>query len=156
MLGTHGRVSLPDLDDGFIRVNNVQTGERIEHKLDGDLAELLIKPMKNIDMNEISNTAFRKYFEILNVAGISPRANNNRKIQAGRQIWNRAGQPAPPPNPPTPPPLNPEDDDYEPAGRGGEEQKDGDSDEEKREETYIQVEDIKAKHTGKMKKKNEM
>ena len=117
-LGTNGRVNLPDLDDGVIRVNNVQTGESIEHKLDGDLAELLIKPYRELDLDEISDTALRKYFEILKVAGISSRANNNRKIQAGKRVYGRVNASA---SPPGTPPRRPRDSDDEPAGRGDDE-----------------------------------
>ncbi len=110
-LGTHGFVDLADLQDGVLRVRNSQTGDSFNIQLDEDLAELLFKPYRNIDLNEIDNQALNLYYQIMSVAGISPRANNNNKIRRARQVYNAVNQQAPPPAqppmPPAPPPRRP-------------------------------------------------
>ena len=93
-LGTHGFVDLADLQDGVLRVRNSQTGDSFNIQLDEDLAELLFKPYRNIDLNEIDNQALNLYYQIMSVAGISPRANNNNKIRRARQVYNAVNQQA--------------------------------------------------------------
>ena len=53
-LGTHGFVDLADLQDGVLRVRNSQTGDSFNIQLDEDLAELLFKPYRNIDLNDFN------------------------------------------------------------------------------------------------------
>ena len=106
-LGTHGFVDLADLQDGVLRVRNSQTGDSFNIQLDEDLAELLFKPYRNIDLNEIDNQALNLYYQIMSVAGISPRANNNNKIRRARQVYNAVNQQAPPPAQPPVPPAQP-------------------------------------------------
>jgi hypothetical protein len=120
-LGTHGFVDLADLQDGVLRVRNSQTGDSFNVTLDEDLAELLFKPYRNIDLDEIDNQALNLYYQIMRVAGISPRANNNNKIRRARQVYNAVNQqapfpaqppaqpPMPPAQPPRRPPIRPED-----------------------------------------------
>jgi hypothetical protein len=57
-LGTNGRVNLADLQDNIIRINNIKTGEFYSQTMSSDLAELLIKPYRFIDLNEIDANAF--------------------------------------------------------------------------------------------------
>ena len=121
-LGTHGFVDLADLQDGVLRVRNSQTGDSFNIQLDEDLAELLFKPYRNIDLNEIDNQALNLYYQIMSVAGISPRANNNNKIRRARQVYNAVNQQAPPPAQPPVPPA-------QPPRRPPREGKDSDSDE---------------------------
>ena len=85
-LGTHGFVDLADLQDGVLRVRNSQTGDSFNIQLDEDLAELLFKPYRNIDLNEIDNQALNLYYQVMLVAGISSRANNNRKIKKAKEV----------------------------------------------------------------------
>lgn len=94
-LGTKGEVDLADLQDGMLRLRNTQTGETYETRLDEDLAEMLFKPFRNIDLDEISKSALVSYYEIMKIAGISPRANNNKKIKQAKQAYQNvnASQP---------------------------------------------------------------
>ena len=86
-LGTHGECDLADLQDGMFRLRNTATGKTYETRLDEDLAELLIKPARNIDLDEISNSALVSYYEIMKIAGISARANNNKKLKKSKQAF---------------------------------------------------------------------
>ena len=86
-LGTKGEVDLADLQDGMFRLRNTATGETYETRLDEDLAELLIKPARNIDLDEISNSALVSYYKIMKIAGISARANNNKKLKKSKQAF---------------------------------------------------------------------
>ena len=85
-LGTHGFVDLADLQDGILRVRNSKTGDSFNVQLDEDLGELLFKPYRNIDLDEIDNQALNLYYQIMKVAGISSRANNNRKIKKAKEV----------------------------------------------------------------------
>ncbi len=85
-LGTHGFVDLADLQDGILRVRNSKTGDSFNVQLDEDLGELLFKPYRNIDLDEIDNQALNLYYRIMTVAGISSRANNNRKIKKAKEV----------------------------------------------------------------------
>jgi hypothetical protein len=107
-LGTSGYVDLADLQDGILRVRNSRTGDTIKVQLDEDLAELLFKPYRNIDMNEIEDSALNQYYRIMLVAGMSGKSNNNNKTKKARQVYNAINQQAPPPaQPPQQPPMPP-------------------------------------------------
>ena len=65
-----------------------------------DLASLLFKPNRLIDYSEIDNSALINYYKAMQVANVSPRANNNAKLRRARRAFEGAGQ-QPPPSPPT-------------------------------------------------------
>ena len=121
-IGKDGEIDVADLQDNKIRVYNTKTGENLTRDYNEEVAELLVKPVREINVNDIGNESWRQYLEIMNFVGIPRGANNNRKLQIARQVMNNINQanipppqqnvnvPPPPQNPPFNP-INPEDDD---------------------------------------------
>ena len=57
---------------------------------------MLFKPNRFIDYNEIDNIALIQYYQAMEVAGISARANNNAKLRRARQAAHQQRQPPSP------------------------------------------------------------
>ena len=89
-LGTSGEIQLEDIrGENLLTIKNTKTNSTKSFPLTEDLASLLFKPARDIDFNDIEAGAFRTYYDImLNYAGISNRANNNRKLRFAREVYN--------------------------------------------------------------------
>lgn len=86
-----GEVNLEDIQgENLLTIKNTKTNSTKSFPLTEDLASLLFKPARDIDFEDIEDGALRTYYDImLNYAGISNRANNNRKLRRAREVYNR-------------------------------------------------------------------
>ena len=92
-LGEHGVIDLKELEDNQVKLTNKKTGATYDKKINDNVAELLIKPLKSIDTTSLKTSDWEQYYDIMNFAGMSSKANNNKKWKQAKAQKQGVGVP---------------------------------------------------------------